>query len=88
MMFTASGDAGRSALALHRGARGYLVKTTDDDEMSLTQTGHAVGTPWYMPLELTAAGFPPEQEISHDQCLASRRARTYARGSDRDPNES
>jgi serine/threonine-protein kinase len=22
-----------------------------DDEMSLTQTGHAVGTPWYMPLE-------------------------------------
>ena len=27
-----------------------MVKTTDDD-MSLTQTGHAVGTPWYMPLE-------------------------------------
>ncbi len=23
----------------------------DDEEMSLTQTGHAVGTPWYMPLE-------------------------------------
>lgn len=23
----------------------------DDQEMSLTQTGHAVGTPWYMPLE-------------------------------------
>src|ERR1043166_4727140 len=22
-----------------------------DEEMSLTQTGHAVGTPWYMPLE-------------------------------------
>jgi serine/threonine-protein kinase len=27
-----------------------MVKTFDDD-MSLTQTGHAVGTPWYMPLE-------------------------------------
>src|SRR5205807_2380911 len=27
-----------------------MVKTLDDD-MSLTQTGHAVGTPWYMPLE-------------------------------------
>jgi eukaryotic-like serine/threonine-protein kinase len=27
-----------------------MVKTTDED-MSLTQTGHAVGTPWYMPLE-------------------------------------
>ncbi len=27
-----------------------MVKTHDDD-MSLTQTGHAVGTPWYMPLE-------------------------------------
>ncbi|MFO0863458.1 MAG: serine/threonine-protein kinase [Gemmataceae bacterium] len=27
-----------------------MVKT-DDEEMSLTQTGHAVGTPWYMPLE-------------------------------------
>lgn len=34
------------------------VKLTDfgmvkllDEEMSLTQTGHAVGTPWYMPLE-------------------------------------
>src|SRR5262249_19509005 len=23
----------------------------DDEDMSLTQTGHAVGTPWYMPLE-------------------------------------
>ena len=23
----------------------------DDDEMGLTQTGHAMGTPWYMPLE-------------------------------------
>ncbi len=23
----------------------------EDEEMSLTQTGHAVGTPWYMPLE-------------------------------------
>jgi serine/threonine protein kinase len=23
----------------------------DDEEMSLTQTGHAVGTPWYMPIE-------------------------------------
>jgi serine/threonine protein kinase len=28
-----------------------MVKQLDDDEMSLTQTGHAVGTPWYMPLE-------------------------------------
>ena len=29
-----------------------MVKTIDDDEqMALTQTGHAVGTPWYMPLE-------------------------------------
>lgn len=27
-----------------------MVKTADED-MSLTQTGHAVGTPWYMPLE-------------------------------------
>lgn len=27
-----------------------MVKT-DDDDMGLTQTGHAVGTPWYMPLE-------------------------------------
>jgi serine/threonine-protein kinase len=27
-----------------------MVKT-DDQDMSLTQTGHAVGTPWYMPLE-------------------------------------
>jgi serine/threonine-protein kinase len=27
-----------------------MVKT-NDEEMSLTQTGHAVGTPWYMPLE-------------------------------------
>lgn len=27
-----------------------MVKTPDED-MSLTQTGHAVGTPWYMPLE-------------------------------------
>jgi serine/threonine-protein kinase len=27
-----------------------MVKTADE-EMSLTQTGHAVGTPWYMPLE-------------------------------------
>jgi len=27
-----------------------LVKK-DDEEMSLTQTGHAVGTPWYMPIE-------------------------------------
>lgn len=27
-----------------------MVKTFDDD-MALTQTGHAVGTPWYMPLE-------------------------------------
>jgi eukaryotic-like serine/threonine-protein kinase len=27
-----------------------MVKQLDDD-MSLTQTGHAVGTPWYMPLE-------------------------------------
>jgi serine/threonine protein kinase len=34
------------------------IKITDlgmvkgqDEEMSLTQTGHAVGTPWYMPLE-------------------------------------
>lgn len=27
-----------------------MVKRFDDD-MSLTQTGHAVGTPWYMPLE-------------------------------------
>jgi serine/threonine-protein kinase len=27
-----------------------MVKTFDED-MSLTQTGHAVGTPWYMPLE-------------------------------------
>ncbi len=27
-----------------------MVKSTDDD-MALTQTGHAVGTPWYMPLE-------------------------------------
>lgn len=27
-----------------------MVKTEDED-MSLTQTGHAVGTPWYMPLE-------------------------------------
>ena len=37
--------------------RDGAVKITDlgmvkqDDEMSLTQTGHAVGTPWYMPLE-------------------------------------
>ena len=28
-----------------------MVKTGDNDDMSLTQTGHAVGTPWYMPLE-------------------------------------
>jgi len=27
-----------------------MVKSADED-MSLTQTGHAVGTPWYMPLE-------------------------------------
>lgn len=27
-----------------------MVKLNDED-MSLTQTGHAVGTPWYMPLE-------------------------------------
>ena len=27
-----------------------MVKQLDED-MSLTQTGHAVGTPWYMPLE-------------------------------------
>jgi len=27
-----------------------MVKRADED-MSLTQTGHAVGTPWYMPLE-------------------------------------
>jgi serine/threonine protein kinase len=27
-----------------------MVKSEDED-MSLTQTGHAVGTPWYMPLE-------------------------------------
>lgn len=27
-----------------------MVKTADED-MNLTQTGHAVGTPWYMPLE-------------------------------------
>jgi serine/threonine-protein kinase len=27
-----------------------MAKTHDED-MSLTQTGHAVGTPWYMPLE-------------------------------------
>jgi serine/threonine protein kinase len=27
-----------------------MVKAQDDD-MALTQTGHAVGTPWYMPLE-------------------------------------
>ncbi len=27
-----------------------MVKMSDED-MSLTQTGHAVGTPWYMPLE-------------------------------------
>jgi serine/threonine-protein kinase len=27
-----------------------MVKTFDDD-LALTQTGHAVGTPWYMPLE-------------------------------------
>lgn len=27
-----------------------MVKMADED-MSLTQTGHAVGTPWYMPLE-------------------------------------
>ena len=27
-----------------------MVKTHDED-LSLTQTGHAVGTPWYMPLE-------------------------------------
>jgi eukaryotic-like serine/threonine-protein kinase len=27
-----------------------MVKMNDED-MSLTQTGHAVGTPWYMPLE-------------------------------------
>ena len=27
-----------------------MVKTFDED-MSLTQTGHAVGTPWYMPME-------------------------------------
>ncbi len=27
-----------------------MVKTLDED-MALTQTGHAVGTPWYMPLE-------------------------------------
>ena len=27
-----------------------MVKQLDDD-MALTQTGHAVGTPWYMPLE-------------------------------------
>src|SRR6202043_2418806 len=27
-----------------------MVKMLDED-MSLTQTGHAVGTPWYMPLE-------------------------------------
>ena len=27
-----------------------MVKKLDGD-MSLTQTGHAVGTPWYMPLE-------------------------------------
>jgi serine/threonine-protein kinase len=27
-----------------------MVKT-DNEDMSLTQTGHAVGTPWYMPLE-------------------------------------
>jgi eukaryotic-like serine/threonine-protein kinase len=28
-----------------------MVKKLDDEEMALTQTGHAVGTPWYMPLE-------------------------------------
>ncbi len=28
-----------------------MVKTLDLDDISLTQTGHAVGTPWYMPLE-------------------------------------
>ena len=28
-----------------------MVKDFDDKENSLTQTGHAVGTPWYMPLE-------------------------------------
>lgn len=28
-----------------------MVKTLEDEEMGLTQTGHAVGTPWYMPLE-------------------------------------
>lgn len=27
-----------------------MVKTEDDD-MALTMTGHAIGTPWYMPLE-------------------------------------
>jgi serine/threonine-protein kinase len=38
--------------------RSGQVKVTDlgmvkmlDEDMSLTQTGHAVGTPWYMPLE-------------------------------------
>jgi len=28
-----------------------MVKNQDEEEQSLTQTGHAVGTPWYMPLE-------------------------------------
>ncbi len=27
-----------------------MVKS-DDEDMALTQTGHAIGTPWYMPLE-------------------------------------
>ncbi|MCI0683398.1 MAG: serine/threonine protein kinase [Gemmataceae bacterium] len=30
---------------------GMVKQTEDDEEMALTQTGHAVGTPWYMPLE-------------------------------------
>ncbi len=35
-----------------------MVKTFDDD-MALTQTGHAVGTPWYMPLEQGATPRTP-----------------------------
>lgn len=37
-----------------------MVKQLDED-MSLTQTGHAVGTPWYMPLEQAQrqGGRPP-----------------------------
>jgi serine/threonine-protein kinase len=42
ILVTATGDVKLADLG--------MVKTFDDD-MGLTQTGHAVGTPWYMPLE-------------------------------------